>query len=301
MKRYLWILTLATAGVAQQAAVELTTPTLGYIFDEQARTLRAIEGVPGSAAIGNPLHLGAGLDFIAVAPSRSYAFGYENGGDALVVVRLDGNAGARRNSTLPRARAWFSASGEVAAFDLGERTEVWGGLPDDPRRMGEFSTGGRTAEKLLVSDDGGMVAMLAGGELYRLSADSAERLGQGIRDAAFLRGTRDLFALEAGRLIRFLKAEPDAEETVLAGLDDASAFAISRDQKQVAVAGADVMVADLRTGQAARVQVDETRFDAVVRAEGDAVFQLHAVNGETWLLDADSAPRLQSLAARGNQ
>lgn len=301
MKRYLWILALATAGVAQQAAVELTTPTLGYIFDEQARTLRAIEGVPGSAAIGNPLHLGAGLDFIAVAPNRSYAFGYENGGDALVVVRLDGNVGARRNSILPRARAWFSASGEVAAFDLGERAEVWGGLPDAPRRIGEFSTGGHAADKLLVSDDGGMVAMLADGELYRLNPESAVRLGQGIRDAAFLRGTRDLFALEAGRLVRFLKAESESEETVLTGFEEAAAFAISRDQKQVAVAGAEIMVADLRTGQAARVESGEIRFDAVARAEGDAVFQLHAANGETWLLDADSAPRLQSLAARGNQ
>lgn len=301
MKRYLWILALATAGVAQQAAVELTTPTLGYIFDEQARTLRAIEGVPGAAAIGNPLHLGAGLDFIAVAPSRSYAFGYENGGDALVVVRLDGNAGARRSSTLPRARAWFSASGEVAAFDLGERAEVWGGLPDDPRRMGEFSTGGHTADKLLVSDDGGMVALIAGGELFRLTPESAERLGQGIRDAAFQRGTRDLLALEGGRLIRFVKAEAEAEETVLTGFEEAVVFAISRDQKQVVVAGAEILVADLRTGQAARMEAGETRFDAVARAEGDAVFQLHALNGETWLLDADSAPRLQSLAARGNQ
>jgi hypothetical protein len=101
--------------------------------------------------------------------------------------------------------------------------------------------------------------------------------------------------------VRFLKAEAETEETILTGFEEAAAFAISRDQKQVAVAGMGALVADLRTGQAARLESGETRFDAIVRAEGDAVFQLHGANGETWLLDADSAPRLQSLAARGNQ
>lgn len=302
MKRYLWILALAVTAAAQEVAVELTTPTLGYIYDEQAKTLRAIEGVPGAASIGSPMHLGAGLDFVTVAPSRRYAFGYENGSESLLLLRLEGNAGVARASSLPRARAWFSPSGEVAVFDLGERVEMWGGLPDEPRRIGELASGGLSANRLAVSDDGGMVAALVDGELYRLTADTPERLAQGIRDVAFLRGTRDLLALDAGRLVRFGKGEAEQEETLLSGLQEATGFAISRDQKQVGITGADVVVAELRTGSAVHLDAGEVRFDAIARAEGDAVFQLHNAAGETWLLDAEGGTaRLLAVAARGNQ
>ncbi|MBL8174750.1 MAG: hypothetical protein JNK48_08770 [Bryobacterales bacterium] len=301
MKRYLWILALAIGAGAQQAAVEVATPTLGYIYDDQTRTLRAIEGVPGAASIGAPMHLGTGLDFIAVSPSRSYALGYENGGDNIVLVRLEGTTGGSRASGLPRARAWFSPSGETVAFDLGERAEVWTGLPAEPRRVGEFSTGELRVAKLAVSDDGGMVASLAGGALYRLSGEAPERLGQAVRDIAFERGTRDLLALEASRLVRFGKTQADAEETLLTGLQEAEAFAVARDQRHVAVVGAQVAVADLRSGETAYLDSGESRFDGATRAEGDAVFQLHASTGETWLLEGGGTPRLVALAARGNQ
>ncbi|MBL8218602.1 MAG: hypothetical protein JNL62_05210 [Bryobacterales bacterium] len=300
MKRYLWILALAIGAVAQQAAVEVGTPTIGYIYDEQAKSLRAIEGVPGSAAIGEPMHLGAGLDYIAVSPGRNYALGYENGSGSLRLVRLEGTSGAVRESGMPRARAWFSASGETAVFDLGERVEVWSGLPGEPRRVAEFSAGGLNVDKLVVSDDGGMVAAVCGGSLYRLTADGAERLAQEIRDAAFERGTRDLLALSQARLMRFGKGEGEGD-ALLSGLEGATAFAVARDQRHVAILGTDVTVADLRNATAVHVDAGETRFDAAARAEGDAVFQLHAVTGETWLLDAGSAPSLVALAARGNQ
>ncbi len=301
MKRYLWILALATAAVAQEAAVELATPTLGYIFDEQARALRAIEGVPGAAAIGGPMHLGAGLDYVAVSPSRNYAFGYESGAESMLLLRLDGITGASTISTLPRARAWFSASGEVAAFDLGDRVETWGGLPNQPRRIGEIATGGLSIDRLAVSDDGGMVAALAAGDLYRLTTDSPELLAQGVRDAAFQRGTRDLMALAATRLVLYGKAEAENERILVSGLDDARAFAISRDQKKVAIAGTDVTIAALHTDQFTHLETGETSFDTIARAEGDAVFQLRSASGEIWLLDADTEPRLLALATRGDQ
>jgi len=301
MKRYLWILALAIGAVAQQAAVEVGTPTIGYIYDEQAKSLRAIEGVPGAAAIGEPMHLGAGLDFIAVSPSRNYALGYENGSGSLWLVRLEGSSGAVKGSGLPRARAWFSASGETAVFDLGERVEVWGGLPGEPRRAAEFSTGGLSVDKLVVSDDGGLVAALSGARLYRLTAHAAEPLSEEIRDASFERGTRDLLALSPTRLMRFGKGEGEGDP-LLSGLEEATAFAVARDQRHVAIlGGADVTVVDLLSATAVHLDAGETRFDAAARAEGDVVFQLHAVTGETWLLDADSAPRLMVLAARGNQ
>jgi hypothetical protein len=301
MKRYLWILALAIVAVAQEGVVELATPTLGYIFDEKARALRPIEGVPGAAAIGGRMHLGAELDYAAVSPSRSYAFGYESGEESLLLLRLDGITGASNVSTLPRARAWFSASGEVAAFDLGDRVETWGGLPNQPRRIGEMATGSLSIERLAVSDDGGMVAALAAGDLYRLTTDSPELLDRGVRDAAFQRGTRDLMALGATSLILYGKAEAENRRILLTGLDDARAFAVSRDQKKVAIAGPNVTIANLHTDQVAHLETGETSFDTIARVEGDAVFQLRSASGEVWLLDADIEPRLLALATRGDQ
>lgn len=301
MKRYLWILALPALAVAQDASVELATPTLGYIYDDAARTLRAIEGVPGAASIGGPMHLGMGLDFIAVAPSRRYAVGYENGSESVLLVRLDGNVGVAQQTALPRARAWFSTSGDAAAFDLGGRIEIWTGLPGQPRRAGEVAGAGIEWERIAVSDDGGAVAAVSRGELYRLTEGTPVPLTEGVKDIAFAFGRRDLYSLASDRLLLFAKADAESVETVASGFEGAFSFAVSRDQSYLGILAADVIVVHLRSGGRAHIASDEAAFDSIQRAEGDAVFQLHTANGGTWLLDAEGSPKLMSVSARGDQ
>src|SRR5262245_19044885 len=113
MKRYLWILALPLAAAAQIASVELLPATLGYIIDEQAKSVHPIVGVPGSAVLGNALNLGAELRDYSISPDRRYAIGLVDGSDTLAFVSLNGTMGATRATELPVGKPFFSPNGET--------------------------------------------------------------------------------------------------------------------------------------------------------------------------------------------
>ena len=299
MKRYLWILALPALAAAQIANVELTAPTLGYVWDDQSHSLRPVEGVPGAASLGSAVNLGAPLESIVVAPGRRFALGHEQSTGNLLIIRLDGAVAATRRSPLPRGGIFFSPSGGTAAIANGDSVEVWSGLPDQPVRSQSLSGPDLSFQRVFVSDDGQCVLTLGSGNLHRLVAGSAPVfIGDGYNDVAFLRNSNDLIVAHSSKGVALLrKAEADSEESISVA-EGAIAIAMSSDEATLAVLldGSLVLIdrASLRTTSFA---LEGITAEGIVRVEGNAVFQLNSTAGnEIWFLDGDSAaPRLVAV------
>jgi hypothetical protein len=309
MKRYLWIFAAPFLAGAQVASVELSAPTLGYVFDQQSRSLITVDGVPGAALLGGAVQIGASVDWIEIAPNRRYALGVREG--QMMLVRLDGGTGIAAPTGLPAGSVFFSPSASVAAIYTGSSLEVYGGMPDNPNHLHSFAADlAGEGKQFAVSDDGNAAAGLVGGGLWRLSEDTPEALGAGFRDLAFLRRSQDLLALDAAgnRLILFRKAQPgEPEEEAAAGdgIVKPLAFALSADERTAAILLEDNALLLLNRDTHAAVRLDLTGVGAqgIWRTEGNAVFQLNRdASADIWLADGDAAaPRLAAVLKRGNQ
>lgn len=304
MKRYLWIFAAPILAGAQIASVELSAPTLGYVFDEQAKSLRTVDGVPGSALLGGAVEIGVPLDWIALAPNRRYGLGVREG--QMLLVRLDGGTGMASPADLPLGSVFFSPSGGTAAIYTGSRLEVYGGMPDNPNHLHSFAaelTG--EGKEFAVSDDGNAAAGLVGGELWRLSEDGAEALGTGFRAMTFLRHSQDLLVLEGGRLLLLRKAQGEPEEEAAEGIVKPLAFALSADERTAAILLEDnaLLFVDRESHATARLDLTGSGAEGVWRAEGNAVFQLNRdASAGIWLADGDgAAPRLTAVLKGDNQ
>ncbi|MCC6365252.1 MAG: hypothetical protein IT165_17190 [Bryobacterales bacterium] len=307
MKRYLWIFAAPVLAGAQIASVELSAPTLGYVFDQQSKSLVSVDGVPGAALLGGTVQIGAPIDWITIAPNRRYGLGVREG--QMLLVRLDGGTGVAAPTDLPVGSVFFSPSGSAAAIYTGSRLEVYGGMPDNPNHIHSFAADlpGEGAE-FTVSDDGNAAIGLVAGELWRLSEDTAEALGTGFRGAAFLRSSQDLLSLDAdgGRVVLFRKAQAgEPEEEAAEGIVKPLAFALSADERTAAILLEDHALLLLNRDTHAAVRLDLTGIEAqgVWRTEGNAVFQLNRdASAGIWLADGDAAaPRLAAVLKRGNQ
>ncbi|HUQ92523.1 MAG TPA: hypothetical protein VM120_12665 [Bryobacteraceae bacterium] len=306
MKRFLYLLAVPVFAGAQVASVDVGAPTLGYLFDEQSKTLHAMEGIPGAASVGEAINLGASIDFIQISPGRRYGLATTADYESLLIVSLDGSSGVARQSDLPAARAFFSPSGETAALLTAERVEIWTGMPDHPVRSRSFPRGGWQIRNLAVSDDGACVVGLDAGTLWRLSEnETAVEIGQGVRDAAFLRLTHDLLVLEETRLVRFPKAGAESREEITGVFSNARAMSLSSDERSVAVLDDNnmVLLVNRESNAVTRLELEGAPAEGLWRAQGTAVFQLsRGTASEPWLLDGDSGmPRLVAAGKRGNQ
>lgn len=301
MKRYLWILLAAPAIVGAQTASGLVTPTLGYLFDSNARSLRAIEGVPGAAILGDALHLGSPdgellFDSIAVSSNRRFALAARTGEANLTLIRLDGRSGSASGSKLPAGRSWFSPSGNTAAIATVEGVEIWTGLPDEPALQRTVKTA-MAVDKAAVSDNGRELGVLSGEALWLMSEDP-QTLANGVTDAVFLRGTQDLVALTGSGAVVYRKSDAGSAATLLR-IDGGVAMAFSRDENSLAVLGAG-SVTWVDRESLASVSIPVEGGAQLARAEGNSVFQMADAAGNLWILDGDSAtPRLVSVPATG--
>jgi hypothetical protein len=302
MKRFLWILAGPVLAGAQVASTELSAPTLGYVFDAEAHSLRVIEGVPGAATVGRTLHLGMAFERIDVAPNRRFAVGSTATSDTLYSLNLDGTVGVAQASEMPKGAGYFSPSGSMLAIALSERVEIWELTAQAMRKLREFSSAGLKVDRIAISDDGGVAIARSGDNLYRLASGEPELLTSGIREMEFLRSSQDLVVLDGAHqtLAVWRKADAATSEEWATELIGVSSFALSRDEQSAAVLTEDsVLWIETRSGNISRMGLDNAA-RRIARADGNAVFQL-AGDDSSWLLDADSeTPRLLALN-RGNQ
>jgi len=170
---------VAAALIAPVAAGQLATrvsgPVIGYVWDAQQHQLRPLQGVLGSATIGDPVDLGIDInDALELGQSRLLLT--SSGPAPLLAVDLSTNppsveqvAGASAAPTL----AASSPSGTAAAlYDRSAHAiAIVTGLPDAPRvaERVEVLQLNSLVTAMAVSDDGGtLVYAVSGGALTSL-------------------------------------------------------------------------------------------------------------------------------------
>ncbi len=171
----------AVAKVARSASGQgVRGPVMGYIFDENSRLLRPINGIPGAAHVAAAVVLDFSPAVVAVSPNQDFALAV----DAEGRLRLVDLAAPAPTSTIVQAaiagadRIFISPSGAAAAVydrDTG-RVQILDGLPAAANAAGEFAAGALPGvlTALAVSDSGAVLAAAAersGGSLYALVAD----------------------------------------------------------------------------------------------------------------------------------
>ena len=168
MRRILPILGF-TAGMSLASAqpLSLSGPVEGFTFDAPTRTVRAIQGVPGSAYFGPALL--RGLDYASAAPRRSYAITFKAGKCFLVSglgsTQISSTA-IRNVAGSPDGLVW---SGDGSQALLYSRSGAWmqtlEGLPNAPQAGGrvDLAVLGGSLSALATDTQGKQIAVAVSG------------------------------------------------------------------------------------------------------------------------------------------
>ncbi len=300
-------LCLPVVGVGQSAI--WTPPTLGYLFDGAAKSIRPLSGIPGAASVEAGLAVPNKLERASISPNRKFALAETKDGEHLLLVTWSGNSAvvSALDGAPPSAeQIAFGASGSTAAVwnrDAG-KIQVWKGLPDQPSLYKEIEASGLSA--LAVSDDGDAVAAANDGGLFLAGAGKALAAGN-FSGLAFLPGTHDLAAAEQSldQVLMIRKVDSDTDTVQLAGNQDGVsqpiAVAFSADARKLIVAnlrGRLVLSIDLESRAVTATPCD-CEAEGLYRAQGNAVFRLtNGSQDSIALFDGDSGePRVLSVPA----
>jgi WD40 repeat protein len=303
-------LLILVPGLAIAQSSQLSSPTLGYVFDPDGKAIRIIAGVPGAASLEGNLTLPFKLENAIVAAGRKYAIAENSDSDTLLLVTWpDGKAASRALEGAPKTATLmsFSTSGDIAAIysRANNSVQIWKGLPADPSLLREMDSPAITA--LAISDDGALVAVTNDSGIQLLGGDQPRQLAPGGPYGAlsFLKNSHDLAAADQqlNQIILIGRADTDAQLSTLAGAQDGIAqpiaVAFSLDGQKLVVANAansSILVLDLNSRATSVLQLDR-KPDGLYRAQGNAVFRLtSSLDDPIALMDGDAdEPRLLSI------
>lgn len=176
-----WMMPLllsATSLMAQQPG--LRGPVSGLVYDEPARAVRAILGVPGSSYLGAPVL--ASLDFASVAPNGRLAVALQAG--HLTLVRFGAETTTEtlaENYPTPSLSSWAADSSSVALYGAEAGIAVWRKLDaaPEPARLGNPASLGLVSA-LSLEEGARSVVLIARGEgnsaVYRAAEGSEPAL-----------------------------------------------------------------------------------------------------------------------------
>lgn len=254
---------LAAGVMAQESTVG--GPISGLLVDEQARSIRPILGMPGSAHAGEATV--TEFDFARIAPSGREAL-VARGGVLHLIRRLDGAEPVWRELSRDAATITNAAwSEDSAALGVVNRTtnrlEFWTSLSGDPEAAAPADISGLGERIVSVAVDGaagyGFVATQgeSGGGLYLVKAGEQPRLILGLeRAGALLLSGETLYVADRGRneVLRIVKWATNAEVATVAasgqGVSDPVGAVLSQDRKTLYIASAgakQVMAVELST------------------------------------------------------
>jgi WD40 repeat protein len=287
--------------VAQPPGASISQPSLGYVFDDNAKAIRQISGVPGAANLDARVAAGTSLDSAFVHSRARLAIANAKDGGVVLVQWSGAPQVTAISSALSHVTlAAFSRSGDWAAISDGTTLEIWSGLTGAPALNATFNPdGGVTAAAV---NDNGITVGANGHGAVMLLGDNARVLASGGNwiALAFLPNGNDLLAADATAqsltLIQDIQ-NTAASSVVLSVNEKPGALAVSSDGSQAALGLADnVTVVNLASGAANSIACgcQAARFDLLV---GTLVARIvDAQTGSQLLLDADSAqPRIASL------
>jgi hypothetical protein len=241
----------AGTALAQESAMRL--PISGLLVDDQARSIRPIMGMPGSAYAGQASV--SEFDFASAAPDGRNAI-ITKDAKSYIVRRLDGGIPVWRELADGPANlsltAWNENS-DTAALVNGERTELelWSKLSTDPKLVGKVDLAGVTERLVSLSvDKEGRFAFAATqgestGTLYLLSPGEEPRMLIPLERAGVLLLAGDaLYVTDRGHnevlKVTNWKQTPSVAVAAAAGLGlvDPVGIGLSQDQKLLYVANA---------------------------------------------------------------
>jgi hypothetical protein len=300
MKRYatlaailaLWVVPCMELRAADPSGPHVSSPVLGYAFDDSTEAIRTISGVPGAAAWGATIDVPQTLLSAWVHTQTRVAVGLGKAG-GVIAVSWNQNvySTSLQTSLATLQQAAFSRSGAYVALTDGASVEVWTQLDTTPMLSWRAAA---SAVALAVDDSGAIAAGLADGTLVRMTSSDSHVIASGgdWRAVAF-NGTQ-LLAADAAHM-QLAGVADNGGLTPLGTLGGAaSALAISADGQQIAVLE-DGAVEVFYSGAATSVAIDNGKgFDLL---NGNlAVY----VRGSARVLDTDTGDTrltlLQNLA-----
>ncbi|MEI9812532.1 MAG: hypothetical protein WDO18_07560 [Acidobacteriota bacterium] len=152
----------------------LSSPVLGYAFDDSAKAIRTISGVPGAASWGPAVELADTLTAAWVHSQARVAIGIDKSGAAVAVAWSGTVQSLPLTSALDTLQqVAFSRSGVYAVLSDGSGIEVWTQLTGTPRLAWSAAA---VATSLAVDDAGSVAAGLKDGSLVRLTGAESRTL-----------------------------------------------------------------------------------------------------------------------------
>lgn len=298
MIRQLFIATIPLLLAAEPPGPQLSAPTLGYVFDDTAKSVRLVSGVPGAAYLDEPVAAGVTLEKAWVHSAARVAVGVAKyGGPALVRWQDYAEAVALDSSLGELTAAAFSRSGDFVVLTDGDSAEVWTALDALPSRVathrdeaGIVAVAVNDAGAAAVANGSGLISILGGGS-------SVAAAGGDWTALAYRPNGTDLIAADAagGALVVISNAASNPGRQTLAALPSAAtAIAVSNDGALVGVSFAQGLAVVDGGGQLTPVEC-ECSAGGLEQMAGNLV--LYLAGGSTpQLLDADgAAPRLVPL------
>jgi hypothetical protein len=300
MIRLIVFAAITTLALAQPPGPSMAVPSLGYVFDNNAKAIRLISGVPGAANLDAPVPSATSLNAAFVNSRAQLAIANAKDGGVMLVQWTATPQAAAISSALSQVTlSAFSRSGDGAAISDGTTVEVWSGLTSTPALAGTFTPGGVTA--LAITDSGTVAAANSSGAVLLLGGSARVLTSGGSWTAlAFLPNGSDLLATDgAGETLTLIQDVQNtaAASVVLSVNEKPGALAVSGDGSEAALGLADnVTIVNLASGAANSIACgcQAASFDLL---QGNLVARIVDANtGSELLLDADSAqPRIAPL------
>ena len=195
-------LTVILVACAAFAANELEGPSLGWMWDREAKTLRRLSGLPGALRNELGIDLGEGVRAVWIAPAQNFALvarDSEMNGNMLERCNLLTGETARLKGEVPDA---------VIFSPDGLRLGLWS------KSGGHFTIWGEAPQQL----DAAQIALANDGEILILSTDGLLRssrgaaLGNYSAAAAIALDANRLAVAGGGALVVFEKANSGWEQ-----------------------------------------------------------------------------------------
>jgi len=294
-----------------QNGVSISGPSIGFVSDDEGRTIRPLLGVLGASIPGDAVKLPEGIVDGKISPRQDYALARSAANGQPVIVRLNAlDLSIVPLVDRPQDSEWVATSptGAVAALYGKEsrRLQLVSGLPATPEVVFEFDTSrlGGTLHSVAISDDAKLALVNVGEQIRTLwivdglgnaSPVSASQPSQ----MTFIANRHDALVADDGTHEVFLLQSLDQNPIRLPGVvlreseGGISAVAASADGQTIFVAQAgstQITLTDLQTRITTVVSCPCTP-TVFAPMQGISVFRLNSFsNGPLAILDASSFP-----------
>jgi hypothetical protein len=294
-----------------QSGASINGPTLGFVSDEEGRTIWPLLGILGASVPGAPLALPEPILHGKISPRQNYVLAISATGAQPVVIRLDTAelavvplAGARSDSE------WVAISPTGAAAALygaeSKRLQLVSGLPAAPEIVYEFDASilGNDVRSVSISDDA-KVALVNVGDgvraLWIVAGSGAPSPVSAIQPSqmTFIANRHDALIADDATHEVFLLQSLDQNPVRLPGIvlreneRAVSAVAASTDGQTIFLAqegSADITITDLQS-RAMIVVPCPCNPTVLIPMKGLSLFRLNNLsNGPLTLLDVSSYP-----------